>query len=352
MKSNLNVALQKGISGLSNLGNTCYINSCIQILSHTTELNELLDDTTTIKRINKKIIDGVLLEEWNSLRNLMWSSNCVISPGRFFKMIQLTAKDKNMELFTGYSQNDINEFFMFILDSFHNALSRSIKITISGKIENNTDKLALSCYETIQNNYKLGYSEICELFNGISVSIISDFHSNQQLNYKCETFFTLDLPIPKNRSPTLKDCFDLYTEEEEIVGDNAWFDENQNKKIDIKKKLLFWSFPKILVITLKRFTNVDKKIQKLVTFPLDELDLSDYVVGYNKEKYNYELYGVCNHHGTFVGGGHYTSFIKANNESSKAKWYEFNDASITAHSSDKKIVSTKAYCLFYRRKIT
>jgi ubiquitin carboxyl-terminal hydrolase 8 len=33
----------KGLTGLCNLGNTCYINSCMQILSHCYELNEVID---------------------------------------------------------------------------------------------------------------------------------------------------------------------------------------------------------------------------------------------------------------------------------------------------------------------
>ena len=32
----------KGLTGLCNLGNTCYINSCMQILSNIHELNEYI----------------------------------------------------------------------------------------------------------------------------------------------------------------------------------------------------------------------------------------------------------------------------------------------------------------------
>ena len=334
------------LSTLSNLGNTCYINSCLQILRYTNELNNLLDSKKTLKRINNETNDGILLEEWNSLRQLMQSSSGIITPNRFIKILQMIAEKKNAILFTGYSQNDINEFFLFLIDSFHNALSRKITTTISGTIENKTDKLAMECYKTIQNNYKNGYSEIYDIFNGISVSIISDFTTKKQLNYKCEAYSTLELPIPKTHAPLLEECFDLYTIEEEITGENAWFDEKQNKKIDIYKKILFWSFPKILVITLKRFIDNNKKNQKLVTFPIKNLDLSKYVIGYNKNNYKYNLLGVCNHHGRKPFGGHYTSIINIKQDD---LWVEFNDETIEIHRNHNKIISSKAYCLFYER---
>jgi ubiquitin C-terminal hydrolase len=35
----------KGLSGLTNLGNTCFINSCVAVLSHTHELHEIINDS-------------------------------------------------------------------------------------------------------------------------------------------------------------------------------------------------------------------------------------------------------------------------------------------------------------------
>jgi ubiquitin C-terminal hydrolase len=154
------------------------------------------------------------------------------------------------------------------------------------------------------------------------------------------------LPIPENnKNPSLYDCFDLYVKEEILDGDNAWYNENTKTYENVTRQILFWSFPNILVIDLKRFFSNNNKNQKLVTIPIDDLDLSKYVIGYKKENYVYDLYGICNHSGS-VHGGHYTAYIKnANN-----KWYSFNDTNVSEINSN-MLISTKAYCLFYRKKI-
>ena len=117
--------------------------------------------------------------------------------------------------------------------------------------------------------------------------------------------------------------------------------------MNIKKKIQFLSFPNILVIDFKRFNSRFQKNQIHITFPLDNLDLSEYVIGYKKEIYKYELYGVCNHSGG-VMGGHYTAFVKNAN----GKWYHFNDTSVSEVALIDSIVTPKAYVLFYRKKTT
>ena len=332
----------KGLSGLANLGNTCFINSCIQILSHTYELNDFLDNETYKKKLKNKY-DSALLIEWDNLRKILWNENCIVSPGKFISTIHKVAKLKKMEIFTGYSQNDVSEFLLFLIDCFHNSLSREITITISGQPETEIDKLALKCFEMVKNTYSKDYSEIWNLFYAVNVSQITRVDNDKVLSINPEPFFMVDLPIPpNNKSPSLIDCFNYYVDGEIIEN---YKDEETNEIINIKKRILFWSFPNILAIDLKRFNNRFQKNQIYVTFPLDDLDLSAYVIGYKKGNFKYELYGVCNHSGG-VMGGHYTSYVKNAN----GKWYHYNDTSVSEVGINESIISPKAYVLFYRKK--
>jgi ubiquitin carboxyl-terminal hydrolase 8 len=337
----------KGLSGLGNLGNTCFINSCMQIISHTYELNLFFDQETYKTKLNRKS-DSALLIEWDNLRKIMWNDNCIISPGKFIKTIQKVAQVKGLEMFTGYSQNDLPEFLLFLIDCFHTSLSREIKMTISGKPENETDKIAIQCFEMIKNMYSKEYSEVWNLFYAVHVSEITNLDTNEKIKTTPEPYFMIDLPIPENnKSPSLIDCFNLYVEGETLTGDNKWFNEETKERINIRKKILFWSLPNILVIDFKRFNAQFQKNQILIDFPFDNLDLSEYVIGYKKDSYKYELYGVCNHSGG-VMGGHYTAYVKNAN----GKWYHFNDTSVSEVGVQESIISPKAYVLFYRKKPT
>jgi ubiquitin C-terminal hydrolase len=332
----------KGLTGLANLGNTCYLNSCMQMLSHCYPLNEMIDkiDANSINKID----DSILLIEWNNLRNLMWSQNCVISPNRYVNTVQKISKNKNIELFSGFAQNDLPEFLVFIIDAFHNSLKRKVEMNITGTSLNKTDELAKECFIMIKNMYSETYSELLNLFYGIHVSLLHSEDNTKTLSIKPEPFCLIDLPIPENiHSCNIYNCLDLYVLPEALTGDNAWFNEKTNQKENVNKCINFWSFPEILIISFKRFNNYNKKINTIITTPTYNLDLSKYVVGYDKESYKYDLFGVCNHSGGCLGG-HYTAFVKnANN-----KWYHFNDTSVS-EVNENNIITNKGYCYFYKK---
>lgn len=335
---------QKGLSGLQNLGNTCFLNSAMQCFSHTFELNQLLDSTDIVQKINNKT-ESVLLKEWNELRKLLWSKNCIITPGGFVHNIQQVAIKLDNDNFAGWAQNDLPEFIYFMMNGFHTALSREVDIHISGNTQNSRDRLAKIAYTMVKDMYSKEYSEMIPVFFGIQFSTIRSLDHKVEKSIKAEPYFMLDLPIPDKPSPSLLECIDLYIEDEKMCGENAWYNDKTKQKEDVLKTLQFWSLPSILIIDLKRFNKINfRKNNCYVDIPLSPIDLSKYVIGYQKESYVYELYGICNHSGN-VMGGHYTANIKTNNG-----WYHFNDRNVTKIADESKIISPMAYCLFFRKK--
>ena len=339
---------KNGITGMENLGNTCFLNSCMQVINHTYELNDFFDSNKYKDYLKTDIVDSNAIIAWDELRRVMWSGNGVVTPKKFVHIMHQLAKNKNKELFSGYAQNDMPEFFMFLIECMHNSISRSVKMKISGNVENITDKLAVECYKLLQNLYDKEYSEIVDLYYGIYVNQITDINGEKSLVLKPESYFILDLPILEENivKTSLYDCLNLFVKPDILDGDNAWYNEKTKEKQDVKKNVVFWNFPKILVIVLKRFTpDGQRKINTKIDFPIENLDLSKYVLGYNAKSYIYDLFGVCNHNGGTTGG-HYSAFIKhASNQ-----WIHFNDNAIERVDDSSKIITSMAYCLFYRKK--
>jgi ubiquitin carboxyl-terminal hydrolase 8 len=338
----------KGLTGLENLGNTCFLNSCLQVINHTYELHAFLDTQKYINNIKTNISDSSMLKEWNDLRKVMWSGNGVVTPKKFVYNVQKIATDKKKDIFTGWAQNDMPEFLQFFMDCLHNSISRKVNMKINGNVKNSVDEMAVQCYNMLKTTYANEYSEIMEIFYGLYVSEIISKDGQIRHVLKPESYFILDLPVlvGDRLATNLYDCFDMFIKPDILDGDNAWFNEKTGQKEDVVKQISFWNFPKVLIVMLKRFSpDGTQKINSLIDFPLDNLDLSKHVRGYNANTHVYELFGICNHIGG-VMGGHYAAFAKHADK----KWVHYNDRNVEIVENPEQMITPMAYCLFYRKK--
>lgn len=330
---------ENGLTGLYNLGNTCFMNSIIQIISHIYELHV---EVRNLKKINRT--NNNLFIKWIRLNNSLWEGTKMVNPKEFHNEVQMVARGKN-ENFIGYNQNDAAEFLIFIFDVFHESCKLNVEMKINGNIKNDMDKIAYNCYKEYIRYHEKDYSLFTKLFYCMSVTTNKSKKTGQVMSQRFQSNFIIDLPIPDIKNCNLYDCFDFNFKDVELVGENGLIDENTKIRHDIIQSTKIWNLPTILIISLKRFSYNGSKNNKLIDFPLDNMDLSNYVSGY-KKNLKYELFGISNHSGV-LRGGHYTSYIKVKNE----RWYLFNDQMVTEIKDNiNEIVTPKAYCLFYRLK--
>ncbi|XP_032357686.1 ubiquitin carboxyl-terminal hydrolase 31 isoform X1 [Etheostoma spectabile] len=171
---------------------------------------------------------------------------------------------------------------------------------------------------------------------------------------------------------SLAQCFQLYTKEEQLAPDDAWRCPHCKQLQQGSIKLSLWTLPDILILHLKRFRqDGDRrmKMQNMVKFPLTGMDMAPHMVkrsqsswslpshwspwrrpygmGRDPEDYLYDLYAVCNHHGT-MQGGHYTAHCK---NSIDGQWYCFDDSDVQPIPED-EVCKQTGYILFYQRRAT
>lgn len=129
----------------------------------------------------------------------------------------------------------------------------------------------------------------------------------------------------KRNGISLEDCLDEFGKPEVLSENDAWYCPRCKEHRRASKTFELWKAPDILVIHLKRFSaqgrNLRDKLDVLVDFPVEGLDLSSRVAMQEEgESLIYDLFAVDNHYGG-LGGGHYTAFAQNFNDKF---WYEYN----------------------------
>ncbi|XP_036125605.1 ubiquitin carboxyl-terminal hydrolase 43 [Molossus molossus] len=173
----------------------------------------------------------------------------------------------------------------------------------------------------------------------------------------------------QQHSCTLDECFQFYTKEEQLAQDDAWKCPHCKALQQGMVKLSLWTLPDILIIHLKRFCQVGErrnKLSTLVKFPLCGLNMAPHVARRSAGPapgawpswtqpaclptsypldFLYDLYAVCNHHGS-LQGGHYTAYCR---NSLDGQWYSYDDSTVESLLED-EVMTRGAYILFYQKR--
>lgn len=132
---------------------------------------------------------------------------------------------------------------------------------------------------------------------------------------------------------SLDDCLDEFEKQEVLSEQDTWYCPRCKEHVRASKKFDLWKTPDILVVHLKRFSSSGwrrDKLDILVDFPIEGLDLSRRVIDQQTGKEEvFDLIGIDDHWGG-LGGGHYTAFAK---NFIDGEWYEYNGKKQSSSSS-------------------
>jgi len=292
--SNYDSKKETGYVGLRNQGATCYMNSLLQTLFHTTGFRKAVYLMPTLD----KGATGIPLALQRVFFRLQ-TCNTSVGTKELTKSFGWDAHDS-------FTQHDVQELNRVLCDNLeekmkNTAVDGEIARLFEGKVEN--------------------YVECVNV----------DFKSK-----RVESFYDLSLNVKGCKD--IYESFDKYVEVEMLDKDNKYHADGHGLQ-DARKGVKFVKFPPVLHLQLKRFEyepmkETMVKVNDRYQF-YQQIDLDKYLAEDADRAISntYELHSVLVHSGD-VSGGHYYAFIKPTKD---PQWYKFDDERVSKASEDSAI---------------
>jgi ubiquitin C-terminal hydrolase len=283
------------MKGFKNIGNTCYLNSGLQMLVQNIDLCALILKYSGESELLKKL--GEFINNYYS------DSSTVLVPSEIKKIVE-----EKQDLFCGFGQQDSTEFIIYLLDTIDEEIKRIDQLSTGIKPIFGID---------FNSRIKCKLRECLTIYN------------KKELN----NFLLLDID---DECTSLEDAYRNFKSGEKLQYDDKYYCENCQAKRIASKRSSIENWPQYLFIWLKRFSQKGRRFLK----NSQELDIP------LEWRHGNYLQGAVIHYGN-LNGGHYVYVGKQNN-----KWYLFNDSNVSEITTESELKSllANAYWLCYKKQ--